>query len=315
MIGVTAVSVPPMSATTSTFTDTGAALRFGSLSWARISSCASVAALFHPAWNAGVVTAALVRARITRSRPSPSMSTPEAASLASTWSDARVATSLRSTGDDAMLLAALAKAGPSSRARSAIEQTSQATRAAAPNRTSTVDSAARPSEPPMTTPLRVEDAFDDGAGTPRSTKVVLVELRAGTRLAAEQPGERRQGPEVVRQHVGVGPGGPPGTEHEGGSQPRGQPPRVRQDLRVTGIDEARGLGSREGLEGCCRAKTRQPRRMLELDQLNGPLDVGQATSPQLEVSGGVDAAWEPLGLHPVSYTHLRAHETRHDLVC
>src|SRR5450756_2727445 len=27
-----------------------------------------------------------------------------------------------------------------------------------------------------------------------------------------------------------------------------------------------------------------------------------------------DAGWEH-GLHPVSYTHLRAHETRHDLVC
>src|SRR5665647_1609725 len=104
------------------------------------------------------------------------MSTPAAASWASTWSDARVATSFRSTGDDAMLPAALANAGPSSRARRASEQISQATRAATPNRTSTVDSAARPNEPLMTTPLRVEDAFDDGPRTPGSTKVVLVEL-------------------------------------------------------------------------------------------------------------------------------------------
>src|SRR5665811_1228222 len=239
-----------------------------------------------------------VRARITRSRPSPSMSTPEAASLASTWSDARVATSFRSTGDDAILPAALANAGPSSRARRASEQTSQATRAATPNRTSTVDSAARPNEPLITTPLRVEDAFDDGPRTPGSTKVVLVELRTGTRLAAEQPGERREGPEVVRQDVGVGSGGPPGTEHEGGSQARGQPPRVRQDFRVTGIDETRVLRSREGLEGRCGAETRELRRVLELDQLNGPLDVGEAASPQLEVPGGVDAARESLGLHP-----------------
>src|SRR5450756_3152305 len=59
----------------------------------------------------------------------------------------------------------------------------------------------------------------------------------------------------------------------------------------------------------------------DLHGVAGGLEVG--ASVQHLIDAGVDYAvvavptgyHEEVGLAPVSYTHLRAHETRHDLVC
>src|SRR5450756_313289 len=57
-----------------------------------------------------------------------------------------------------------------------------------------------------------------------------------------------------------------------------------------------------------------------LDPLGGVLIVAElplrVVPHQLAfVVNGSGAEHQPLGVWPVSYTHLRAHETRHDLVC
>jgi hypothetical protein len=52
--------------------------------------------------------------------------------------------------------------------------------------------------------------------------------------------------------------------------------------------------------------------VLELEQLHGPLDVGEPPSTQLEVRMGVGAARQPLGLDPrlerADLAHLRRGE-------
>src|SRR5450756_1777008 len=56
---------------------------------------------------------------------------------------------------------------------------------------------------------------------------------------------------------------------------------------------------------------RQKRKGLHLIEVNG------GSHSEFLVGGGCVAIWEScwIGHEPVSYTHLRAHETRHDLVC
>src|SRR5450756_2520741 len=109
-------------------------------------------------------------------------------------------------------------------------------------------------------------------------------------------------------------------------------PLEQRQLQLEVGDAVRGVGRAERLRhqidvvGDSAARKAHPEQRL--GDLEAPTTAGRHDPQQLvrdqvqgvvfdrRGSGKVDGALEVVRVHdPVSYTHLRAHETRHDLVC
>ena len=117
---------------------------------------------------------------------------------------------------------------------------------------------------------------------------------AGLRRQSHDPGHPVGVPEVGGHRVhGAAAGEEPGVAHR-----RGEPPRLGQGGGVLRVDEAGRLGRREGAERRRRAQPLVVVGVLELDELDAPLDVAEAAVAELEVGLAVGAARQALGLHP-----------------
>src|SRR5450756_2005244 len=91
----------------------------------------------------------------------------------------------------------------------------------------------------------------------------------------------------------------------------GDPPR-RSPGDVRGCNRVAGLGVPEGVEPA-RASDSAPAPDLLLVETD-PTRSHRATSGPC-LRGHAPEDFRSVAAEPVSYTHLRAHETRHDLVC
>lgn len=117
----------------------------------------------------------------------------------------------------------------------------------------------------------VEGALDDGAGSAGGPTVLVEDLAGGVvGGVAQRPGYRRKVPagagqliDLLAAHQGEHVAGP------GGELPGGQ-----QDLRIgAGEQSSVGGGPQRGAGGGC-AQRRDPVRVLQLQQLDGPLHIG-----------------------------------------
>src|SRR6266511_331074 len=142
---------------------------------------------------------------------------------------------------------------------------------------------------------RIENPLDRLPGPPRRTQIVvevLARIRAGR--AAQHPGHGREVRSVARELVR----GAAAHERQrvAGARCRDPPRRQRRGVRL-----ADQVGVRGGTKGVERTRSAQPRDrmpMPQLEQLHGPLDIGQPAATQLRVRRRIRAAGQAFVVHP-----------------
>src|SRR6185437_13163887 len=106
-----------------------------------------------------------------------------------------------------------------------------------------------------------------------------------TRRVADDPGDAVAVPAVYGQRVDR-----PAAPQDGRVAPaRGQGPGLGQGAAVGRVEQLGLDCGGEGRQGARAAQGGDLRGVLELQQLDRPLDVGQPTATQLEVPAGVGA--------------------------
>src|SRR3954468_13390931 len=143
--------------------------------------------------------------------------------------------------------------------------------------------------------LSVEDLLDDAAGVPGGAPVVVDEL-AGVqvRSVAARPRDTGQLQPGTRQLVA----GPATDQEDRVARPGGQLPGGLQRVALLGGEQATLGEDGERVDGLGHPQVGVLGGVLELQQLDGPLDVGQPAAAQLRVRRRVRAARQPLALHP-----------------
>jgi hypothetical protein len=125
--------------------------------------------------------------------------------------------------------------------------------------------------------------------------LVVVDHRGGLPgPVAEHLGDRGPFPRIGRQLVGR----LAAHQDRGVASAAGQRPRRSKRSGVGTVHEVVGDRGIECLEGLGGAQLGDPAGVLQLEDLDRPLDVGQAPAPELEVRRGVGAARHPLGVDP-----------------
>lgn len=91
--------------------------------------------------------------------------------------------------------------------------------------------------------------------------------------------------------------GPASYEHHGVAYAGGQDPGLVQYGRVLRAHQVGRVRCGQGLAGAGRAEARLAPAVPELEELDGPFDIGQPAASELGVEGRVGAAWHALRLH------------------
>src|SRR4051812_11156264 len=137
-----------------------------------------------------------------------------------------------------------------------------------------------------------EDPVDHGASPARGAQVVVDHLVRPARAVTEDGRDRGTLPGITRQLVAHSAG----NERDRVAQAADPPPGPVESPVVGGRDQVGVPRRLQRGQGPRAAQSRHLAGVPQLEQLDGPLDVGEAAATELEMGVRVGAAWESLAV-------------------